>query len=40
MSALRDLTRTALDRAGWTNIASGRRAHTRPDAALNLHGIP
>ncbi|MET9774617.1 ISAs1 family transposase [Streptomyces sp. NPDC006367] len=40
MSALRDLTRTALDRAGWTDIASGRRAHTRPDAALSLHGIP
>jgi predicted transposase YbfD/YdcC len=40
MSALRDLTRAALDRAGWTNIASGRRAHTRPDTALNLHGIP
>ena len=40
MSTLRDLIRTALDRAGWTNIASGRRAHTHPDAALNLHGIP
>ncbi|WP_329224198.1 hypothetical protein OG352_24450 [Streptomyces sp. NBC_01485] len=40
MSALRDLTRTALDRAGWTNIASGRRAHTSPHATLNLHGIP
>ncbi|MFE2611732.1 hypothetical protein ACFXI6_49180 [Streptomyces mirabilis] len=40
MSALRDLTRTTLDRADWTNIASGRRAHTRPDATLSVHGIP
>nr|WP_257217346.1 MULTISPECIES: hypothetical protein [Streptomyces] len=40
MSALRDLVRATLHRAGWANIASGRRAHTRPDTALALHGIP
>lgn len=40
MSALRDLARGALHRAGWANIASGRRAHTQPEAILTLHGIP
>nr|WSZ98616.1 hypothetical protein OH820_25745 [Streptomyces sp. NBC_00857] len=40
MSALRDLARAALHRNGWTNTASGRRAHTHPEAALTLHGIP
>ncbi|MFD4977762.1 ISAs1 family transposase [Streptomyces sp. NPDC058424] len=39
LSALRDLARAALHRAGWANIASGRRAHTQPAAALTLHGI-
>lgn len=40
MSALRDLARATLHRAGWANIASGRRAHTHPAATLTLHGIP
>ncbi|MFE2710121.1 ISAs1 family transposase [Streptomyces mirabilis] len=40
MSVFRDLARAGLHRAGWTNIASGRRAHTRPEAVLTLHGIP
>jgi predicted transposase YbfD/YdcC len=40
MSVLRDLARAALHRNGWTNTASGRRAHTHPEAALTLHGIP
>ncbi|MET8327155.1 hypothetical protein [Streptomyces sp. NPDC005181] len=40
MSTLRDLARATLHRAGWTNIASGRRAHTQPGTALALHGIP
>ncbi|PPS69947.1 hypothetical protein BV882_26850 [Streptomyces sp. 46] len=33
MSTLRDLARGALHRAGWANIASGRRAHTAPETA-------
>ncbi|MER5225178.1 ISAs1 family transposase [Streptomyces flaveus] len=40
MSALRDLARATLHRAGWANIASGRRAHTQPEAVLTLYGIP
>ncbi|MGY4907819.1 ISAs1 family transposase [Streptomyces sp. 900116325] len=40
MSAIRDLARATLHRAGWTNTASGRRAHTHPDTVLTLHGIP
>jgi predicted transposase YbfD/YdcC len=40
MSALRDLARGALHRAGRANIASGRRAHTQPEAILALYGIP
>ncbi|MGW1365473.1 ISAs1 family transposase [Streptomyces chartreusis] len=40
MSALRDLARATLHRAGWANIASGRRAHTQPETVLALHGIP
>lgn len=40
MTTLRDLARATLHRAGWTNIASGRRAHTQPETALVLHGIP
>ncbi|WTW81470.1 ISAs1 family transposase [Streptomyces sp. NBC_00009] len=40
MSALRDLARAALHRAGWANIASARRAHTQSEATLTLHGIP
>ncbi|WP_406735471.1 MULTISPECIES: ISAs1 family transposase [unclassified Streptomyces] len=40
VSVFRDLARAALHRAGWANIASGRRAHTRPEAILTLHGIP
>lgn len=37
---MRILARAALYRNGWTNTASGRRAHTCPEAALTLHGIP
>ncbi|TWG02830.1 DDE family transposase [Streptomyces brevispora] len=40
VSVFRDLARAALHPAGWANIASGRRAHTRPEAILTLHGIP
>ncbi|WP_267129451.1 hypothetical protein [Streptomyces alkaliterrae] len=40
MSALRDLARAALHRAGWTNIASGRRAHTQPETVLAIGGVP
>ena len=40
MSSLRDLARATLHRAGWANIANGRRAHTRPEDVLTLHGIP
>jgi predicted transposase YbfD/YdcC len=40
MSVLRDLARATLHRTGRTNTASGRRAHTHPEAALTLHGIP
>jgi predicted transposase YbfD/YdcC len=40
MTVPRDLARAALHRTGWTNTASGRRAHTHPEAALTLHGIP
>ncbi|MFB7328325.1 transposase family protein [Streptomyces sp. NPDC056190] len=40
VSDLRDLARATLHRSGWANIASGRRAHTHPAAALTLHGIP
>jgi predicted transposase YbfD/YdcC len=40
MSALDDLARGALHRAGWANIACGRRTHAQPEAILALHGIP
>lgn len=40
MNSLRDLARASLHRAGWANIASGRRAHNQPEAVLALHGIP
>jgi hypothetical protein len=40
VSVFRDLARAALHRACWANIASGRRAHTRPEAVLTLHGTP
>ncbi|MFE2519046.1 ISAs1 family transposase [Streptomyces mirabilis] len=40
MSSLRDLTRATLHRAGWANIASGRRAHTQFETVLTFHGIP
>lgn len=40
MSALRDLARATLHRSGWTNTADGRRAHTHPETARTLHGIP
>lgn len=40
MSVLRDLARASIHRNGWTNTVSGRRAHTHPEAALTLHGIP
>jgi predicted transposase YbfD/YdcC len=40
MSSLRDLVRATLHRAGWASIASGRRAHTRQEDVLTLHGIP
>ncbi|MFH8775798.1 transposase [Streptomyces sp. NPDC017958] len=39
MTALRDLARATLHRAGWTNIASARPAHSHPEAVLALHGI-
>ncbi|MFH8470839.1 hypothetical protein [Streptomyces sp. NPDC017991] len=40
MSSLRDLAQATLHRAGWANVASARRAHTRPEDILTLHGIP
>jgi predicted transposase YbfD/YdcC len=40
MTALRDLAPATLHRAGWTNIASARRAHSHPEVVLALHGIP
>ncbi|WP_052189954.1 ISAs1 family transposase [Streptomyces sp. NRRL S-1824] len=40
MTALRDLVRSAVRLAAWANTASGRRAHTRPETALTIHGIP
>ncbi|MFG1886212.1 ISAs1 family transposase [Micromonospora sp. NPDC049102] len=40
MAALRDIVRSTIRLAGWANTASARRAHTIPDAALTLHGIP
>ena len=40
MTAIRDIARGTLRLAGWANTASGRRAHTDPESALNLHGIP
>jgi hypothetical protein len=40
MAVLRDIVRSAFRRAGWTNTASARRAHTTPASALSLYGIP
>ncbi|MFJ9821770.1 hypothetical protein ACIRU3_42320 [Streptomyces sp. NPDC101151] len=40
MSCLRDPARATLHQAGRASIASGRRAHTQPEAVLTLHGIP
>lgn len=40
MSSLRDRTRATLHRAGWANIAGGRRAHTQFETILTFHGIP
>jgi predicted transposase YbfD/YdcC len=40
LAALRDIVRTALRKAGWTNTASARRAHLNPADVLTLHGIP
>lgn len=40
LSALRDIVRTALRKAGWANTASARRAHLNPADVLALHGIP
>jgi hypothetical protein len=40
MTAIRDIVRGALRLAGWANTVSSRRAHTDPENALNLHGIP
>ncbi|MFB8765315.1 hypothetical protein [Nocardiopsis alba] len=36
---LTDITRQALAATGWKDLASGRRAHTDPAQALELHGI-
>jgi predicted transposase YbfD/YdcC len=40
LAALRDIVRSTLRKAGWANTASARRAHTDPETALSLHGIP
>jgi predicted transposase YbfD/YdcC len=40
LAALRDIVRSTLRKAGWVNTASARRAHTDPETALRLHGIP
>jgi predicted transposase YbfD/YdcC len=40
LAVLRDIVRSALRKAGWANTASARRAHTDPETALRLHGIP
>jgi hypothetical protein len=40
MTAIRDIIRSTLTLAGWANTASGRHAHTKPNNALILHGIP
>ena len=40
LTALRDIVRTALRKAGWANTASARRAHLNPTDILTLHGIP
>jgi predicted transposase YbfD/YdcC len=40
LAALRDIVRSALRKAGWTNTASARRAHLNPADVLTLHGIP
>ncbi|MBB4930639.1 putative transposase YbfD/YdcC [Lipingzhangella halophila] len=40
LGCLADIARQALAAAGWANLASGRRAHTDPDKALQLHRIP
>ncbi|WP_394365762.1 hypothetical protein [Streptomyces sasae] len=40
LSSLRDLARATLHRADWAGIASARRAHTRSEDVLTLHGIP
>ncbi|MDT0301314.1 ISAs1 family transposase [Streptomonospora wellingtoniae] len=40
LGCLADIARQALTAAGWANLASGRRAHTDPDKALQLHRIP
>ncbi|WP_194927888.1 transposase [Catenulispora pinisilvae] len=40
LAGLRDIVRGALHKAGWANIAAGRRAHLDPTAVLTLHGIP
>jgi hypothetical protein len=39
LGCLTVIVRQALTAAGWKNLASGRRAHTNPDKALELHGI-
>jgi predicted transposase YbfD/YdcC len=39
VATLGDIVRSTLRAAGWTNIASARRAHTDPHAILKLHGI-
>jgi predicted transposase YbfD/YdcC len=39
LASIRDLIRGALHLAGHTNIASGRRAHTDHDRALDLYNI-
>ncbi|MFW6642083.1 transposase [Nocardiopsis algeriensis] len=38
LGCLTDIVRQALTAAGWKNLASGRRDHTGPDKALELHG--
>ncbi|MCY9787088.1 ISAs1 family transposase [Nocardiopsis sp. EMB25] len=39
LGCLTGIVRQALTAAGWKNLKSGRRTHTNPDKALELHGI-
>ncbi len=40
LAVVRDIVRATLRLRGWANTAAGRRAHTYPETALTLHGIP